>query len=85
MLNDLSFAQEGRRLCGEEWIFHQGNAAIHNASMTKNYLLEPQVRILNRPAGSPDFNPIEKVLEFIAAKVYEGRRQYAAISELLDG
>ncbi len=40
MLNDLSLAQEGRRLCGEEWIFQQDNAAIHNASITKKYLLE---------------------------------------------
>ena len=38
MLNDLYLAQEGRRLCGEEWIFQQENAAIHNASITKKYL-----------------------------------------------
>ena len=31
MLNDLSLAQEGHRLCGEEWIFLQDNDAIHNA------------------------------------------------------
>ena len=24
---------EGRRLCGEKWIFQQDNAAIHNASI----------------------------------------------------
>ena len=35
MLNDLSLAQEGRHICGEEWIFQQDNAAIHNASTTK--------------------------------------------------
>ena len=40
MLNNLSLAQEGRRLCGEEWIFQQYNDAIHNASITKKYLLE---------------------------------------------
>ena len=40
MLNDLSLAQEGRRLCGKEWIFQQDNTAIHNASITKKYLLE---------------------------------------------
>ena len=39
MLNDLSLAQEGHHLCGEEWIFQQDNAAIHNASITKKYLL----------------------------------------------
>ena len=46
MLNDLSRAQEGRRLCGEEWIFQQDNAAIHNASITKKYLLEQKIRLV---------------------------------------
>ena len=26
LLNDLSLAEEGRRLCGEDWIFQQDNA-----------------------------------------------------------
>ena len=34
ILNDLSLAQKGRHLCGEEWIFQQDNAAFHNASIT---------------------------------------------------
>ena len=45
MLNDLSHAREGRRLCREEWVFQQDNAAIHNASTTKRYLLE-KIRII---------------------------------------
>ena len=36
MLNDLSLAEE-RNLCGEEWIFHLDNAAIHKASITKKF------------------------------------------------
>ena len=40
MLNDLFPAQERHRLCGEEWNFQQDNAAIHNALITKKYLLE---------------------------------------------
>ena len=40
MLNDLSLVQEERRLCGEEWIFQRDNAAIHNASIAKKYLVE---------------------------------------------
>ena len=40
MTHDLSLVQEGRRLCEEEWIFQQDNAAIHKASITKKYLLE---------------------------------------------
>ena len=37
ILNYSSLAQEGRRLCREEWIFKQDNAAIHNASITNKY------------------------------------------------
>ena len=59
MLNYLSLAQEGRHLCGEEWIFQQDNAAIHNASITK-YLLEEKIKLLDHPACSPDHNPIKK-------------------------
>ena len=40
MLNDLSLAQERHCLCGEEWIFQEDNAAIHNAS-TKNKISRP--------------------------------------------
>ncbi len=47
MLNDLSLAQEWRHLCGEEWIFQQDNAAIPNASMTRKYLLERKISLLD--------------------------------------
>ena len=78
MLYDLSLTQEGRFLCGEEWIFQQDNAAIHNASVTKKYLLEQEIRHLDHPVCSP----IENLWGFIVAKVYEGSLQYSAISEL---
>ena len=82
MLNDLPFAQEGRRLCGEEWIFQQDNAAIHNAPVTKKYLLEQNIRLLDHPAYSLGLNPIENLWGLIDVKDYEGGRQYSAISEL---
>ena len=82
MLNDLSLAQERHCLCKEEWIFQQDNAAINNASLTKKYLLEQKIRLLDYPACSPDFNPIENLWGLIVAKVYEWGRQYSVISEL---
>ena len=68
MLNDLSLVQEGHHLCGEEWIFQQDYAAIHNASVTKKYLLEQRIRLLDHPARSPDFNPIEICRDWLLQK-----------------
>ena len=82
MLNDLFFAREGCRLYGEEWIFQQDNVAIHNASITKKYLLEQKIRLLDHPACSPDLSPKENLWGLIVAKIYEGGRQYSAVSEL---
>ena len=82
LLNDLSLAQEGHRLCGEEWIFRQDNAAIHNASITKKYLLQQKIRLLDHPVCSPDVNHLENLWGLIVAIVYEGGQQYSAISEL---
>ena len=73
---------EGRRLCREEWIFQEDNAAIHNASVTKKLWLEQKIRLLEHPACSPDLNPIENLLGLIVAKVYEAGRPYSAISKL---
>ena len=61
MLNDLSLAQEGCRLCGEEWTFQEDNAAIHNASITKKYLFEQKIRLLDHPTCSPDLSHIENL------------------------
>ena len=82
MLNNLSLAQERCRLCGEKWIFRQYHAAIHNASITKKYLVEQKITFLDYPACSPDLNPLENLWGLIVAKVYEGGWQYSAISEL---
>ena len=82
MLNDLSLTQEGCCLWGEEWISQQDNAAIHNASVTKKFLLEPKIKLLDHSACSPDLNPIENLWGLIVVQVYEGGWQYSAISEL---
>ena len=68
MLNGLSLAQEGRCLSGEEWNFQQDNTALYNASITKKYLLEQKIRLLDHPACSPDLNHIENLRGLIVAK-----------------
>ena len=71
MLNDLSLAQEERRLHGEQWIFQQDNAAIHNASLTKEYQFETKIRLLDHSACFADLNPVENWWGLIVANVYE--------------
>ena len=82
MLNGLSLAQEGHCLCGKEWIFQQDNATIHNASITRKYLLEQRIRLLDHPACPPDLNHMENLWGLMVAKVHVGGWQYSAISEL---
>ena len=82
MLIDLSPAQEGCLLRGEMWISLWDNATIHNASIRKKYLLEQKIRFLEDASCSPNLNAIENVWGLIVVKVYEGGRQYSAISEL---
>ena len=64
ILNDLILTQEGRHLCGEEWIFQQGNAAIHNASIARKYLLEPKIRLLDYAACPPNLNQTENLWDW---------------------
>lgn len=40
----------GPRLCGDDLVFQQDNAAVHNARLTKDH-----------PVCSPDQNPIENI------------------------
>ena len=51
-------------------------------TITKKYLLEQKIRFFDYPACSPDLDPIENLWGLIVEKVYEGGRQYSAISEL---
>ena len=53
-------------------------SAIHNESLTKKYLFEQKIRLLDHSACSP----IDNLWRLIVAKVYEGGQQYSTISEL---
>uniref|UniRef100_A0A3Q2ZQM3 Tc1-like transposase DDE domain-containing protein n=1 Tax=Kryptolebias marmoratus TaxID=37003 RepID=A0A3Q2ZQM3_KRYMA len=37
MLQQASLMTEGPRLCGNDWVFQQDNAAVHNARLAKDY------------------------------------------------
>ena len=53
----------------QKLIFQQDNAPPHSANRTKQFLAENGVKVLDWPANSPDFNPIEEVWAHVAARV----------------
>uniref|UniRef100_A0A8C2J7U8 Tc1-like transposase DDE domain-containing protein n=1 Tax=Cyprinus carpio TaxID=7962 RepID=A0A8C2J7U8_CYPCA len=66
LLQQASLLTEGPRLCGNDWVFQQDNAALHNALLTKDFFQENNVALLDHPACSPDLNPIENIWGWMA-------------------
>lgn len=46
---------------GPEFVLMQDNARPHTARMTRDFLRERQIQVMDWPAMSPDLNPIEHV------------------------
>ena len=57
------------RIGGRGWIFQQDNARIHTSALTKNFLSQKGVTLLDWPAKSPDLNPIENLWGIVARDV----------------
>ncbi|MCJ8742374.1 hypothetical protein PDJAM_G00081310 [Pangasius djambal] len=72
----------GPRLCGNDWIFQQDNAAVHNACLTKDFFQDNNVALLDHPACSPDLNPLENVWGWMAREVYKNGRQIQTVDAL---
>ncbi|CAB1442486.1 unnamed protein product [Pleuronectes platessa] len=53
MLQRASLMTEGPRLCGNDWVFQQDNAPIHNARLTKTFFQENNITLLDHPECSP--------------------------------
>uniref|UniRef100_A0A8C1NXH4 Uncharacterized protein n=1 Tax=Cyprinus carpio TaxID=7962 RepID=A0A8C1NXH4_CYPCA len=51
LLQLASLLTEGPRLCGNDWVFQQDNAAIHNARLTKEFFQENNVALLAHPGS----------------------------------
>uniref|UniRef100_A0A671Y845 Tc1-like transposase DDE domain-containing protein n=1 Tax=Sparus aurata TaxID=8175 RepID=A0A671Y845_SPAAU len=49
MLQRASLMTEGPRLCGNDWVFQQDNAAVHNAHLTKDFFQRNNVTLLDHP------------------------------------
>ena len=82
LLQRASLLTEGPRLCGNDWVFQQDNAALHNALLTKDFFQENNVALLDHPACSPDLNPIENIWGWMAREVYKNGRQFQTVDAL---
>lgn len=82
MLQRASLMTEGPRLCGDDWVFQQDNAAIHNARLTKEFFQENNITLLDHPACSPDLNPIENIWGWMAREVYKNGHQFQTVDAL---
>ncbi|KAF2359549.1 hypothetical protein FHG87_009694 [Trinorchestia longiramus] len=76
MLEHASILTECPRLCGENWIFQQVNAAIHNARHLKQFFNVNNLQLSNHPPCSPDLNPIENLWVWMAKEVFEDGLQF---------
>ncbi len=52
-------------------LFQQDNAKPHTAAITTAWLRSRRVRVLNRPACSPDLLPIENIWRIIKRKIHQ--------------
>ena len=51
MLERSSLFTEGSRLCGENWIFQQDNAAIHIARKSKDFIQAHSIHLFHHPSS----------------------------------
>lgn len=65
-----------------DFIFQHDNARYHTSNKTQEKLQELNVRVLQRPAKSPDFNPIEHLWSIIDNKLKS--RRMCSVKDLID-
>lgn len=62
--------------------FQQDNAACHRSKLTKQWLSDNQITVMEWPALSPDLNPIENLWGMLTRKVYSGSKQFEDLNSL---
>lgn len=65
----------------KKFIFQQDNAAIHTSTETKKWLESQNINLLNWPARSPDYNPVENLWGIIVRQ-NANNKQYSTVNEL---
>ena len=76
MLKRSSLFTEGARLCGEDWIFQQDNAAIHTTRRSKNIFWANDIVFFS---SSLNLNPFENLWGWIERGVYKNGTQFETV------
>ena len=58
-----------------EWTFQQDSIPWHKTKKVKNFFQKNSVTVINWPAQSPDFNPLEKLWGIIKAQIKKDKSQ----------
>lgn len=73
ILDDAMIPSADRLFGAENYIFQQDNAPCHKAKSVTAYLDQKKLQVLDWPAQSPDFNPIENLWGLVKHKVSKTR------------
>uniref|UniRef100_A0A3Q2UXP4 Tc1-like transposase DDE domain-containing protein n=1 Tax=Haplochromis burtoni TaxID=8153 RepID=A0A3Q2UXP4_HAPBU len=63
VLQRASHMTEGHRLCGNDWVFQQDNATVHNARRKRDFFQESNITLLDHPACPPNLKNNEVLSE----------------------
>lgn len=80
----IPFAYLNHGTTANDFTFMHDGATCHTANITRQWLQDMDVTVMNWPAVSPDLNPIENLWGILAQKVYQNGKQFNNVSDLKD-
>jgi len=73
-----------RQLMESRFVLMQDNARAHSAVITRNFLRDNDIEVLQHPAISLDLNPIEHVWDFMGRRLRRLQRPPRNMQELVE-